>query len=647
VTLDRIDFKWQYTYRYRLFFGQFSHAMPRPEDMQIQRGSEPGLRGPVAVHLPEHGPSGLAHSLTEIWTIDMNAQSPAGVIATLENPFAERDEQSFSVPGQIASSPGPYEESLKAGWELQQRPHQTAGVKNIQRQHQKNRMTIWERIRFLADAEPTVLYQNWGPNLDGASLVTALIKVNGRDVALYGHDFTVRAGSMDATNGEKLARLFELAARQRIPVVGINDSAGAYIPAGVGGLDGYAEAFAALRKISGIVPSIMCMFGFNAGGGSYLPRQGSFLIQPNETFFGLTGPGVVKSVLGEDVTPDELGGPGVHSQSGVTDFVVKDEVAALRKVRALLNYLPSYNGELPPHEPSSDPITRKTWDIDILLKKAFNSPTGFNTPIDVTILIQQLCDHGDFLEIQPDRARNTVTALGRMGGNVIGFVANNSAVASGQVDIDAAYKNARFIRFCNLYNIPVIFLEDTTGFLPGREQESGGIVQAGRAMLDAIVDLRTPRFLVLVRNAYGGAYAAFNSIAVGADFVVALPTTRVAVMGPAGVEYVYKDELKKIRGSVPARIKAESAAQLAAGLSEEQATQAASEIVGAWVKAEEALLAKRYEQELMNPNEALSLGSISQIVMPSDLRQVLAENMAFYLRRYQPGPMQSVQREFH
>jgi acetyl-CoA carboxylase carboxyltransferase component len=577
----------------------------------------------------------------------MNTQSPGEVRASMENPFAERDEKEFRVPGQIASTPGPYEESLKSGWELQQRPYRTAGVKNIQRQHQKDRMTIWERIVFLSDSEPTVLYQNWGPNLDGASLVTAIIKVNGRDVALYGHDFTVRAGSMDATNGDKLARLFQLAAKLRIPVVGINDSAGAYIPAGVGGLDGYAEAFAALRRISGIVPSIMCMFGFNAGGGSYLPRQGSFLIQPNDTFFGLTGPGVVKSVLGEDVTPDELGGPGVHSQSGVTDFVVKDEVAALRKVQALLNYLPSCNEELAPYQASSDPVTRKTWDIDILLKKAFNSPTGFNTPIDVTILIQQLCDHGDFLEIQPDRARNTITALGRLGGNVVGFIANNSAVASGQVDIDAAYKNARFIRFCNLYNTPVIFLEDTTGFLPGREQESGGIVQAGRAMLDSIVDLRTPRFLVLVRNAFGGAYAAWNSYPVGADFVVALPTTRVAVMGPAGVEYVYKDELRSIRSEVAGRVGAETRAQIAAGLSKKEAAEAARQLVNDWVRSEEALLARRYERELMNPNEALSLGSISQIVMPSDLRQVLAENMAFYLRRYQPGPLQSVQREFH
>lgn len=199
------------------------------------------------------------------WIKDMTINSNEKLIASLDNPFARKEKQEFKVPGQVATTPGPYEKALKAGWELQQRPFQTAGVKNIQRQHQKSRMTIWERIRFLSDDEPTMLYQNWGPNLDGASLVTALIRVNGRDVALYGHDFTVRAGSMDSTNGAKLARLFQLAAKQGIPVVGINDSAGAFIPAGVGGLNGYAEAFAALRRISGIVPSIMCMFGFNAG----------------------------------------------------------------------------------------------------------------------------------------------------------------------------------------------------------------------------------------------------------------------------------------------------------------------------------------------------------------------------------------------
>jgi len=558
---------------------------------------------------------------------------------SLENPFSVIPEDAVEL--------GRYETTLKRGTELRNKPYVAAGTANRQRQHLKERMTVWERIRFLADSEPHVLFQNWGPNLDGASLVTAIISIDGRDVAVYGHDFTVRAGSMDATNGEKLARLFELAAKRQIPLVGLNDSAGAYIPAGVGGLDGYADAFTALRKISGIVPSIMCMFGFNAGGGSYLPRQGSFLIQPKNTFFGLTGPGVVKSVLGEDITPDELGGPSVHSQTGVTDFVVEDEVAALRKVRELLRYLPDSYQSLAPYRETSDPIERKTVDIDILLKKAFNSPTGFNTPFDISILIQQLCDHGDFLETQADRARNTITAFGRMGGNVVGFVANNSAVASGQIDIDAAYKNARFIRFCNLYNIPVIFLEDTTGFLPGREQEHRGIVQAGRAMLDAIVDLRTPRFLVLVRNAFGGAYASYNNYATGADFVVALPTTRVAVMGPAGVEYVYKDELKKIRAGRSTQIKSEIDARVSQGMSEAQAVQEAEAAVDAALRAEEALLTQRYEREIMNPEEALSLGSISEIVMPSDLRSTLATQMAFCLRHYTPGPMQSVQREFH
>lgn len=562
-----------------------------------------------------------------------------GTAVSLDNPFAT------AVADQAEA--GRYEETLKRGAQLREKPYVAAGPANRQRQHLKGRMTVWERIRFLADDTPHVLYQNWGPNLDGASLVTAIISIDGRDVAVYGHDFTVRAGSMDATNGKKLARLFELAAKRHIPLVGLNDSAGAYIPAGVGGLDGYADAFTALRKISGIVPSIMCMFGFNAGGGSYLPRQGSFLIQPKNTFFGLTGPGVVKSVLGEDITPDELGGPGVHSQTGVTDFVVEDEVAALRKVRELLRYFPDSNASIAPFRETSDPIDRQTVDIDILLKKAFNSPTGFNTPLDISILIQQLCDHGDFLETQADRARNTITAFGRMGGNVVGFVANNSAVASGQIDIDAAYKNARFIRFCNLYNIPVIFLEDTTGFLPGREQEHRGIVQAGRAMLDAIVDLRTPRFLVLVRNAFGGAYASYNNYATGADFVVALPTTRVAVMGPAGVEYVYKEELKKIRSGRPERLKTEIDARIAQGLSETEAASMAAEVVDGAIKAEEALLAQRYEREIMNPEEALSLGSISEIVMPSDLRRTLATQMAFCLRHYTPGPMQAVQREFH
>jgi acetyl-CoA carboxylase carboxyltransferase component len=550
------------------------------------------------------------------------------VIPTLDDPLAVAPaDPTADVPK------GPYDEALAAGEELMRRPYLAAGTIQTIRQHTKERMTVWERIEVLQDqgTKPNILYQNWGRNLDGASIVTAVIKVGGRDVALYGHDFTVRAGSMDATNGRKLANLIYFAGERGIPCVGMNDSAGAFVPAGIGGLDGYAEAFTALRKISGVVPSIMCMFGYNAGGGAYLPRQGSFVIQPADSFFGLTGPGVIKSVLGEDVTPDDLGGPKVHGASGVADITATDEVGALRTAQRLLSYLPDSNRVAPPFERTSDPIDRPTKEIDTLLRKAFNSPTGFNTPLDTSILIERVCDHGDYFEVQPDRARNAITAFGRLGGHVVGFVANNSAVASGQIDVDAAYKIARFVRFCGIYNTPVIFVEDTTGFLPGKDQETRGIVQAGRAMLDAIIDLRTPRILLILRNAFGGAYAAFNSYATGADVVLALPTTRVAVMGTAGKEFVYKDELRAVR--------AEAQKKRKAGASDAE--------VAEWLKAQEAQFNQRYERELMNPREALSLGSISSIVMPNDLRRVLGEQLAFLIQRYQPGPMGSIQREFH
>ena len=405
---------------------------------------------------------------------------------SLQNPLKPAEKVEFTIPGEIAGKSGGYEEVMKEGYDLIQRPIKSVAIGQIEKQHFKKRMTVWERINVLTQAEPNILFQNWGKNLDGASLVTGILNIGGRDVALYGHDFTVRAGSIDATNGQKLARLMYMAGEKGIPLIGMNDSAGAFVPAGVGGLDGYAEAFTALRKISGVIPTIMCMFGFNAGGGSYLPRQGSFVIQPEDTFFGLTGPGVVKSVLGEDITPEELGGPKVHGASGVADLTVADETAALRTAVRLLSYIPDNNHSLARFQETSDPLDRKTWEINTLLKKAFNSPTGFNTPFDVSIIIQQICDHGDYFEIQPTRAREAITAFGRLGGNVVGFVANNSAVASGQIDCDSALKIARFVRFCNIYNIPLIFMEDTTGFLPGREQEARGIVQAGRYLVRLI-----------------------------------------------------------------------------------------------------------------------------------------------------------------
>jgi acetyl-CoA carboxylase carboxyltransferase component len=548
---------------------------------------------------------------------------------SLENPLAP-----VAAVAANNSSPHPsaalYEDALALGRELTLRPLRGGGLARVRVQHAKNRMTVFERIKVLTNVEPNLMWQNWGRALDGASLVTGILRIGDRDVAVYGHDFTLRAGSMDATNGAKLARLITMAAERGIPLIGMNDSAGAFVPAGVGGLDGYSEAFAALRRISGIVPTISLMFGYNAGGGAYLPRQGSFMIQCADTFIGLTGPGVVKSSLGEDITADELGGPGVHALNGVCDLVATDEVGSLRTALRLLSYLPNNNREGAPFWPTSDPLDRFTLEEDILFRKTFDSPAGMNAPLDVTLFLQQIVDHGEYFELQPLRARNMITAFGRMGGHVVGFVANNSAVGSGQIDVDAARKATRFIRFCNLYNIPLIFLEDVSGFTPGREQESRGIILEGRRLLDAIVDVRVPSMTLIIRNAFGGAYAAYNSHFIGANAVFAMPHARIAVMGPGGGrEFVFKDEIRAIDDAYRKA--------LASGTPD---TEAKRERDVALLKINE-----RYERELMNPKEALALGSVSRIVLPGTTRRVLGEHLAFLMRTYQPSPMGGVQRE--
>ena len=546
---------------------------------------------------------------------------------SLENPFEPENAEAVSVEG---SPEQLYEQMLTRGEELLKKPLQGGGESRVRVQHSKGRMTVWERIKVLTSAEPHITFQNWGSELDGAGIVTGILNIGGRDVAVYGHDFTVRAGSMDATNGGKIARQILMAGEHGIPLIGMNDSAGAYVPAGVGGLDGYSEAFAAMRKISGVVPSIMLMFGYNAGGGAYLPRQGSFVIQPEDTFFGLTGPDVVREALGENISADDLGGPKVHSKSGVVDLVAQDELGALRSALRLLSYLPDNNHSSPPVRSTSLTLDNYVEEEAILLHKTFTNPvSGFNTPFDMRLFLQQLVDYGDYFEIQQVRAKQLTTAFGRMGGNVVGFIANNSAYASGNIDTEASRKGAKFIRFCNLYNIPVIFLEDVSGYAPGSEQERAGVVQAGRELLDAIVDLRVPRLTLIVRNAFGGAYCAWNSYHVGGDFVFALPSARIAVMGPAGRQFVYKDEFREILQKYQH--------DLDSGSEEHEAAVVRD--------AAMAKLTSRYERELLNPEEALKLGSVSRIVMPGHSRKVLGNTLCYLLRHYQPSAMGGPQRE--
>ena len=548
--------------------------------------------------------------------------------AQLKNPFTSRSPLYSSEA--IESQARTYHEMLERGKELREKPRQGGGLARVRTQHQKNRMTVWEKFRVLTREVPHITFENWGTELDGASIVTGILQIDGRDVAVYGHDFTLRAGSMNATNGAKLARQILMAGEHGIPLIGMNDSAGAFVPDGVGGLDGYGEAFAAIRKISGIVPSIMLMFGYNAGGGAYLPRQGSYVIQPGDTFMGLTGPGVVRETMGEEITPDELGGPRVHTQSGVTDLEVADEVDALRTALRLLSYLPDNNQSLAPYKFSSASLNTYVEEEARLLEKYFTHPiNGFNTPFDMRLFLQLLVDYGDYFEIQGTRARQMITAYGRLGGHVVGFVANNSAFESGNIDVHAARKASRFIRFCNIYNIPLVFLEDVVGYAPGSQQERMGIIQAGRELMDAIVDLRVPRLTLIVRNAFGGAYVSWNSYHVGADFVFALPTARIAVMGPAGRQFVYKDEIRQIQKSLQQA--------LVEGKKETEAT--------AQQEAAMVELSKRYEKELLNPEEALRLGSVSRLVFPGYSRKMLGNTLHYLLRHYKPGPMSGPQRE--
>ncbi len=523
-----------------------------------------------------------------------------------------------------------YEKMLKRGEELLEKPLKGGGEERVRVQHNKGRMTVWERIKILTSEEPHITFQNWGSELDGAGIVTGILDINGRDIAVYGHDFTVRAGSIDSTNGAKLARQILMAGDHGIPLIGMNDSAGAYVPDGVGGLDGYSEAFAAMRKISGIVPSILLMFGYNAGGGAYLPRQGSFLIQPENTFFGLTGPNVVREALAEDITADELGGPKVHSKSGVVDLTAADELGALKTSLRLLSYLPDNNYSPAPFTSTSLSLDDYVEEEAGLLHKTFTNPTtGFNTPFDMRLFLQLLVDYGDFFQIQEARAKQLITGFGRMGGHVVGFVANNSAYDSGNIDTESSRKGSKFIRFCNLFNIPVIFLEDVSGYAPGSEQERAGVVQAGRELLDSIVDLRVPRLTLIVRNAFGGAYCAWNSHHIGADFVFALPSARIAVMGPAGRQFVYKDEYREIIGRYQKNIDS--------GMIDNEASSIRDKAM--------SNLTARYEQELLNPEEALRLGSVSSIVMPGYSRKVLGNTLLYLLRHYKPSPMVGTQRE--
>lgn len=374
----------------------------------------------------------------------------------------------------------------------------------------------------------------------GDGIVTGFGTIDGRRVAIFSQDFTVYGGSLGEAFAEKLVTLMDLAARYGVPVIGINDSAGARIQEGVEGLAGYGEVFYRNVRLSGVVPQISLICGPCAGGAVYSPAMTDFvaMVEGVGQMF-ITGPDVIRTVTGEEVSHEELGGAAAHmSQSGVAHLVAADEDELNAQIRYLLSFLPSNNLEDPPwFAPDEDP-TRESPLLDTLV------PEESTKPYDMHEVLREILDSGEFLETQPGFAPNVICGFGRLDGHAVGIVANQPRHLAGTIDIAASEKAARFVRTCDAFNVPLLVFVDVPGFLPGIEQEHEGIIRRGSKLLYAFAEATVPRITVITRKAYGGAYVVMNSKHIGADFAIAWPTAEIAVMGPeAAVGLVFRREL--------------------------------------------------------------------------------------------------------
>ena len=425
------------------------------------------------------------------------------------------------------------------------------GEDRIQAQHDRGKMTARERIDYFLDegsfVEFDALREHRSTNFDmderkvpGDGVVTGYGEVDGRTVFVFAHDFTVFGGSLGEVFAEKVCKVMDRALETGAPIVGLNDSAGARIQEGIDSLAGYAEIFHRNQLASGVVPQISVVMGPCAGGAVYSPAITDFVMMVEETsHMFITGPDVIETVTGEEVGFDELGGAGTHaSESGVSQFTAADEKEALDEIRYLLSFLPQNNVEDPPRlDPWDDPERR-----DERLRSIV--PDQPRKPYDITDVIDRVADEGSFFEVGEAFARNIVTGFARLDGHSIGVVANQPRVNAGTLDIDSSRKAARFVRFCDAFNIPILTFVDVPGFMPGTDQEHNGIIVHGAKLLYAFSEATVPLMTVITRKAYGGAYDVMASKHIGADVNYAWPSAEVAVMGPKGaVNVLYSDEL--------------------------------------------------------------------------------------------------------
>lgn len=486
------------------------------------------------------------------------------------------------------------------------------GEARIKRQHAKGKLTARERVDALLDPGSfeefdqlkTHRCTDFGmarQRTPGDGVVTGHGTIDGRRVFVFSQDFTVFGGSLSGAFAEKICKIMDMAMQVGAPVIGLNDSGGARIQEGVVSLAGYADIFLRNTLASGVVPQISAIMGPCAGGAVYSPAITDFTLMVEDTsYMFITGPDVIKTVTHEDVTQAELGGAKAHAQkSGVAHLTAPDEHAALDMVRELLSFLPSNRSEKPPMAATDDPFDRVEPSLDTLV------PDNPNKPYDIKAVIEAVVDDGDFFEVQPAYAQNIVIGYARLGGRSVGIVANQPMVLAGCLDIDASVKAARFVRFCDAFNIPLVTLVDVPGFLPGTAQEWGGIIKHGAKLLYAFAEATVPKVTLITRKAYGGAYDVMASKHIRADVNYAWPTAEIAVMGPDGaVKIIHRRTL---------------------AAADDPAAKAVE-------------LADEYREKFANPFRAAELGYIDAVIHPRDTRARLITALEMLKDKVQPLP---------
>jgi propionyl-CoA carboxylase beta chain len=482
------------------------------------------------------------------------------------------------------------------------------GQRRIEAQHAKGKLTARERLELLLDEDT---FEEWDmfvehrssdfgigeQRIPGDGVVTGFGTIKGRLVFVFSQDFTVFGGSLSEAHAEKICKIMDQAMQVGAPVIGLNDSGGARIQEGVASLAGYADVFQRNVLASGVVPQVSLIMGPCAGGAVYSPAMTDFIFMVKDSsYMFVTGPDVVKTVTHESVTQEELGGAVTHtSKSGVADLAFENDIEALLETRRFIDFLPRSNKELPPTRSCVDPVERAEPSLDTLV------PANPNKPYDMKELVEKVVDDADFFELQRDYARNIVTGFARLEGSTVGIVANQPMVLAGCLDIASATKGARFVRFCDCFNIPIVTFVDVPGFLPGTAQEFGGIIKHGAKLLFAYAEATVPKVTVITRKAYGGAYDVMSSKHLRGDVNYAWPTAEIAVMGPKGaVEIIFRADL------------------------------------GDATKIEERT--EEYRAKFANPFVAASRGFIDDVIMPHNTRRRLIRALAMLRNKKLENP---------